>query len=154
MIRENPNEVARVLKSQKSGSNLSPLQVGAIAGATAVGSRIIMDHLKGDKVLRDQVEKLEVKEGEKIAWLSQTTLSVDETLETVHALKNKLPLLMDPPSDDICYATQNRQDAVTSIAFGAKAACRISSAKVSTGLISSRWAGACCIPCPGGRQIT
>jgi hypothetical protein len=64
MIRENPNEVARVLKSQKSGSNLSPLQVGAIAGATAVGSRIIMDHLKGDKVLRDQVEKLELQVGD------------------------------------------------------------------------------------------
>ena len=64
----------------------------------------------------DQVEKLEVKEGEKIAWLSQTTLSVDETLETVHALKKKLPLLIDPPSDDICYATQNRQAAVKNIA--------------------------------------
>ena len=64
----------------------------------------------------DQVEKLEVKEVEKIAWLSQTTLSVDETLETVHALKKKLPLLMDPPSDDICYATQNRQAAVKNIA--------------------------------------
>jgi 4-hydroxy-3-methylbut-2-en-1-yl diphosphate reductase len=64
----------------------------------------------------DQVEKLEVKEGEKIAWLSQTTLSVDETLETVHALKRKLPILMDPPSDDICYATQNRQAAVKNIA--------------------------------------
>ncbi len=61
MIRENPNEVARVLKSQKSGSNLSPLQVGAIAGATALGSRIIMDHLKDDKVLREQVEKLELQ---------------------------------------------------------------------------------------------
>jgi 4-hydroxy-3-methylbut-2-enyl diphosphate reductase len=64
----------------------------------------------------DQVAKLEVKEGEKIAWLSQTTLSVDETLETVHALKKKLPILMDPPSDDICYATQNRQAAVKNIA--------------------------------------
>ena len=64
----------------------------------------------------DQVEKLEVKEGEKIAWLSQTTLYVDETLETVHALKKKLHLLMDPPSDDICYATQNRQAAVKNIA--------------------------------------
>ena len=64
----------------------------------------------------DQVEKLEVKEGEKIAWLSQTTLSVDETLETVHALKKKLPILMDPPSDDICYATQNRQEAIKVIA--------------------------------------
>jgi hypothetical protein len=61
MIRENPNEVAKVLKSQKSGTNLSPLQVGAIAGATTVGSRIIMDHLKEDKVLREQVEKLELQ---------------------------------------------------------------------------------------------
>ncbi len=64
----------------------------------------------------DQVEALEIKEGEKVAWLSQTTLSVDETLETVHALKKKLPILMDPPSDDICYATQNRQAAVKNIA--------------------------------------
>ena len=73
MIRENPNEVARVLKSQKSGSNLSPLQVGAIAGATAVGSRIIMDHLKSDKVLRDQVEKLELQVGD-----LQERVTIDE----------------------------------------------------------------------------
>ena len=49
-------------------------------------------------------------------WLSQTTLSVDETLETVGRLREKFPLLMDPPSDDICYATQNRQLAVKQIA--------------------------------------
>lgn len=61
MIRENPNEVAKVLNSQKNGRNLSPLQVGAIAGATTVGTRIIMDHLKDDKVFRDQVEKLELQ---------------------------------------------------------------------------------------------
>jgi 4-hydroxy-3-methylbut-2-enyl diphosphate reductase len=51
-----------------------------------------------------------------VAWLSQTTLSVDETLETVHALRQRFPELMDPPSDDICYATQNRQGAVKQIA--------------------------------------
>ena len=51
-----------------------------------------------------------------MAWLSQTTLSVDETLETVGRLREKFPLLMDPPSDDICYATQNRQLAVKQIA--------------------------------------
>lgn len=50
------------------------------------------------------------------AWLSQTTLSVDETMETVDALRRRLPLLVDPPSDDICYATQNRQTAVKVIA--------------------------------------
>ena len=51
-----------------------------------------------------------------VAWLSQTTLSVDETLETVARLRQRLPLLVDPPSDDICYATQNRQQAVKQIA--------------------------------------
>jgi 4-hydroxy-3-methylbut-2-enyl diphosphate reductase len=49
-------------------------------------------------------------------WLSQTTLSVDETEATVRALRERFPLLMDPPSDDICYATQNRQVAVKQIA--------------------------------------
>ncbi len=52
----------------------------------------------------------------KLAWLSQTTLSVDETLATVDVLRQRFPLLVDPPSDDICYATQNRQVAVKEIA--------------------------------------
>jgi 4-hydroxy-3-methylbut-2-en-1-yl diphosphate reductase len=51
-----------------------------------------------------------------VAWLSQTTLSVDETMETVDRLRHRLPMLIDPPSDDICYATQNRQAAVKVIA--------------------------------------
>ena len=51
-----------------------------------------------------------------LIWLSQTTLSVDETLEIVAALKRRFPDLQDPPSDDICYATQNRQVAVKAIA--------------------------------------
>lgn len=63
-----------------------------------------------------EVENLKIDPNKKIAWLSQTTLSVDETLETVYALKQKLPELIDPPSDDICYATQNRQAAVKAIA--------------------------------------
>ena len=53
---------------------------------------------------------------EKLVWLSQTTLSVDETLEIVAKLKERFPHLQDPPSDDICYATQNRQAAVKKIA--------------------------------------
>ncbi len=52
----------------------------------------------------------------KTVWLSQTTLSVDETVQTVERLRNRLPLLVSPPSDDICYATQNRQSAVKQIA--------------------------------------
>lgn len=58
------------------------------------------------------VAKVEVRDESKVVWLSQTTLSVDETMETVDALKEKFPQLISPPSDDICYATQNRQLAV------------------------------------------
>jgi 4-hydroxy-3-methylbut-2-enyl diphosphate reductase len=59
---------------------------------------------------------VEVRDPDKVAYLSQTTLSVDETLETVRALQKRFPKLQGPPSDDICYATQNRQWAVKAIA--------------------------------------
>jgi 4-hydroxy-3-methylbut-2-enyl diphosphate reductase len=64
----------------------------------------------------DDVANVAVRDPEKVAWLSQTTLSVDETLSTVAALRRRFPLLQDPPSDDICYATQNRQEAVKAMA--------------------------------------
>ncbi len=64
----------------------------------------------------DAVDEIEVKDPSRVVWLSQTTLSVDETMETVDRLKSKLPLLVSPPSDDICYATQNRQQAVKEMA--------------------------------------
>ncbi|WP_073754752.1 4-hydroxy-3-methylbut-2-enyl diphosphate reductase [Streptomyces sp. CB03234] len=60
----------------------------------------------------DDVENVTVRDESKVVWLSQTTLSVDETMETVDKLKEKFPQLISPPSDDICYATQNRQTAV------------------------------------------
>ena len=62
------------------------------------------------------VANVEVRDPEKVVWLSQTTLSVDETMETVRLLREKFPSLQDPPSDDICYATQNRQLAVKQMA--------------------------------------
>ncbi|HEX7745150.1 MAG TPA: 4-hydroxy-3-methylbut-2-enyl diphosphate reductase [Micromonosporaceae bacterium] len=64
----------------------------------------------------DDADRVTVRDPEKVVWLSQTTLSVDETLETVARLKKRLPMLQSPPSDDICYATSNRQDAVKKIA--------------------------------------
>jgi len=64
----------------------------------------------------DDVGNVEVRDPGKVAWLSQTTLSVDETMETVDRLRQRFPQLLDPPSDDICYATQNRQHAVKEIA--------------------------------------
>ncbi len=60
--------------------------------------------------------EVQVRDPSRVVWLSQTTLSVDETLETVDALRERFPLLSSPPSDDICYATQNRQGAVKAIA--------------------------------------
>jgi 4-hydroxy-3-methylbut-2-en-1-yl diphosphate reductase len=59
---------------------------------------------------------VDVRDPAKVVWLSQTTLSVDETTDTVAALRERFPTLIDPPSDDICYATQNRQLAVKDIA--------------------------------------
>ncbi|MCK5754431.1 MAG: 4-hydroxy-3-methylbut-2-enyl diphosphate reductase, partial [Mycobacterium sp.] len=56
----------------------------------------------------DAVDGVTVRDPDKVIWLSQTTLSVDETMETVRRLREKFPTLQDPPSDDICYATQNR----------------------------------------------
>jgi 4-hydroxy-3-methylbut-2-enyl diphosphate reductase len=64
----------------------------------------------------EAVAGVEVKNPERLIWLSQTTLSVDETLQTVDALRERFPLMQSPPSDDICYATQNRQGAVKQIA--------------------------------------
>jgi 4-hydroxy-3-methylbut-2-en-1-yl diphosphate reductase len=62
------------------------------------------------------VQALDVQNPERVAWLSQTTLSVDETDETVRALRERFPAMVDPPSDDICYATQNRQESVKEVA--------------------------------------
>src|ERR687889_497585 len=64
----------------------------------------------------DDVANVQVRDPEKVVWLSQTTLSVDETLATVDQLKTRFPGLQSPPSDDICYATQNRQQAVKQMA--------------------------------------
>ena len=62
------------------------------------------------------VDQVVVRDPAKVIWLSQTTLSVDETMERVDQLRSRFPALADPPSDDICYATQNRQVAVKAMA--------------------------------------
>ncbi|HET6501351.1 MAG TPA: 4-hydroxy-3-methylbut-2-enyl diphosphate reductase [Amycolatopsis sp.] len=62
------------------------------------------------------VAKAQVRDASKVVWLSQTTLSVDETMERVEQLRERFPGLADPPSDDICYATSNRQVAVKAMA--------------------------------------
>jgi 4-hydroxy-3-methylbut-2-enyl diphosphate reductase len=79
----------------------------------------------------DDVAGIVVRDPSKVAWLSQTTLSVDETLETVDAIRQRFPELLDPPSDDICYATQNRQLAVKEIAHDADLVIVVGSANSS-----------------------
>ena len=61
------------------------------------------------------IDGVRVRDENKLIWLSQTTLSVDETMETVVRLREKFPTLQNPPSDDICYATQNRQVAIKKV---------------------------------------
>jgi 4-hydroxy-3-methylbut-2-enyl diphosphate reductase len=76
-------------------------------------------------------ETVQVRDPERVAWLSQTTLSVDETMATVDRLRERFPALLDPPSDDICYATQNRQVAVKQIARDADLVVVVGSANSS-----------------------
>jgi 4-hydroxy-3-methylbut-2-enyl diphosphate reductase len=75
----------------------------------AVGNVQLVDGL-------NHIKDIQVRDENKVAWLTQTTLSVDETLATVAALRKRFPNIIDPPSDDICYATQNRQIAIKEIA--------------------------------------
>ncbi|MGI8702337.1 MAG: 4-hydroxy-3-methylbut-2-enyl diphosphate reductase [Nocardioidaceae bacterium] len=77
------------------------------------------------------VDHLVVADDRKVAWLSQTTLSVDETMQTVGRIRQQYPNLLDPPSDDICYATQNRQQAVKEIAPAADLVIVVGSANSS-----------------------
>ncbi|WP_300008577.1 4-hydroxy-3-methylbut-2-enyl diphosphate reductase [Pseudonocardia sp.] len=73
------------------------------------------EHIQLVETAQD-VADVTVRDPEKVIWLSQTTLSVDETMETVRLLRERFPALQNPPSDDICYATQNRQVAVKAMA--------------------------------------
>ena len=77
------------------------------------------------------VPLIEVPTDRKLVWLSQTTLSVDETMETVRRLRERFPDLQDPPSDDICYATQNRQVAIKKVAEDADLVIVVGSANSS-----------------------
>ncbi len=79
----------------------------------------------------DEADTVEVRDPDKVVWLSQTTLSVDETMQTVDRLRARFPNLEDPPSDDICYATQNRQVAIKKVASDAELVIVVGSANSS-----------------------
>lgn len=78
------------------------------------------DKSKGGEIYlvedEDDVEALVVKHPGKVAFVTQTTLSIDDTAKVIDALRKKYPMIMGPRKDDICYATQNRQDAVRDLA--------------------------------------
>jgi 4-hydroxy-3-methylbut-2-enyl diphosphate reductase len=80
------------------------------------------------------VPDIEVGDPERLVWLSQTTLSVDETMETVRLLRERFPRLQDPPSDDICYATQNRQLAIKKVSSEAELVIVVGSANSSNSM--------------------
>ncbi|HEX2892608.1 MAG TPA: 4-hydroxy-3-methylbut-2-enyl diphosphate reductase [Marmoricola sp.] len=79
----------------------------------------------------EDVAHVVVRDPAKVAWLSQTTLSVDETMTIVDAIRERFPQLLDPPSDDICYATQNRQLAIKEISADADLVIVVGSANSS-----------------------
>ncbi|GAA0498329.1 MAG: 4-hydroxy-3-methylbut-2-enyl diphosphate reductase [Microbacterium sp. SCN 70-18] len=79
----------------------------------------------------EEADTVEVRDPSRVVWLSQTTLSVDETMETVRRLRERFPQLQDPPSDDICYATQNRQVAIKKVAKDADLVIVVGSANSS-----------------------
>ena len=79
----------------------------------------------------EEADTVQVRDPSRVVWLSQTTLSVDETMETVRRLRERFPELQDPPSDDICYATQNRQVAIKKVAQGADLVIVVGSANSS-----------------------
>ena len=75
----------------------------------APGKVIVVDGLDGARNVKPTP-------GKNLVWLTQTTLSVDETMQSVEILRERFPEIASPPSDDICYATQNRQEAIRAIA--------------------------------------
>lgn len=103
-VRRFANEETEILLIGHEGHE----EVEGTAGE-AVGKVKIVDGLEGARTVQPTL-------GKKLVWLSQTTLSVDETLEAVAILRQRFPEIQDPPSDDICYATQNRQEAIKAIA--------------------------------------
>jgi 4-hydroxy-3-methylbut-2-enyl diphosphate reductase len=93
-----------------------------------------MGHAPGRTTLVNSpadVPNIVVKNPDHLVWLSQTTLSVDETMQTVRLLRERFPNLQDPPSDDICYATQNRQVAIKKVAESADLVIVVGSANSS-----------------------
>lgn len=82
----------------------------------------------------EDARNLDVPDPSRVSYLTQTTLAIDETAEVIEALRERLPLLGEPPSDDICYATTNRQNAVRALLDEADLLLVVGSANSSNSL--------------------
>jgi 4-hydroxy-3-methylbut-2-enyl diphosphate reductase len=105
--------------SRTSRKNIECILIGHAGHPEVEGTMGQYESTQGGIYLVESTEDvatLEIKNPEKLYYCSQTTLSVDDTSDVIDALRNKFPLIQGPRKDDICYATQNRQDAVRSIA--------------------------------------
>ena len=104
---------------------------GEVPEATTVVS--VVGNRKHDPALADP-HTVEVPDPDKVVVLTQTTLSVDDVYKTIDVLKERFPRLLVPPSDDLCYATKNRQDAVKNIAPNVDLFLVVSSSYSSNGM--------------------
>jgi 4-hydroxy-3-methylbut-2-en-1-yl diphosphate reductase len=91
----------------------------------------------------EEVDRLELPDPDKVAYLTQTTLSVDDAAQIVERLRRRFPAIVGPPHDDICYATQNRQDAVRQLAGQSDVVLVVGSQNSSNSQRLQELAGAC-----------
>ena len=107
--------------SKYSLEGMESVLIGHAGHPEVEGTMGQYDYSKGGNIylVEDEtdVAKLEVKDPSKLAFVTQTTLSMDDTAKVIDALRQKFPAIQGPRKDDICYATQNRQDAVKQLAM-------------------------------------
>ena len=105
---------AEVSKMHKAGYEI--IMIGHVGHPEVEGTVGQVDQLVEVVESAEQVENLQLKNPEKVAYVSQTTISCDDSKVVINALKRKYPRVLEPKKADICYATQNRQDAVKELA--------------------------------------
>lgn len=124
---------SEVLRYSKQG--LDCILIGHAGHPEVTGTLGRFDVSRGNRIMLvqdcNEAEMLQVRDATKLFWVTQTTLSVDDTVDILAVLKRRFPTILGPRSDDICYATQNRQDAVKQLALESELVLVIGSANSS-----------------------